>query len=41
MRNVTQLATIILAYVYDNEVKLAIRNFVPNVKGILKYQPEQ
>lgn len=35
-----QLATIILAYVYDNDVKQAVRNIVPNAKGILNYQPE-
>lgn len=36
----TQLITIIMASVYDPDVKLAIRNIVPNLKGIFSYSPE-
>lgn len=39
--NLTQLATIILTYVYEDEAKQAVSNFVSNAKNIMNYSPDR
>ena len=38
--NLFQLGVIAIAYIFDPDISLAVKNFVPNLKSVYSYEPD-